>query len=175
MSDKTEKTVERLLQQLEERDAELERMSIELQELTERVDGTRWGWALTRAYKDDLEGLPIPRLEMSMSKLLWSDGRWTGDVEWNYYLVYRHFTGDLLMKPFGHTRSHGNNMEWPREHKGRLALPIRDGAHIHHDSELLKLPAFVRCGDRVEALSSEGREHHQKKGREHRRPWSKEV
>lgn len=164
------KTVERLNELLEAKDEKIEELEATVQQLEREVDGSKWGWRIVRAMKD-VEELPIPRLELVASKLLWEDGSWSGDYEWVYRLVYRHLTDELISCPLGHTKVGGGSTQWPPTgHDGRLTLPRRDGCHIYHDAAHLKLPAFARCDDIIEPLGKLGDyERQYQVGKEHRR------
>jgi hypothetical protein len=84
----------------------------------------------------------------------------------SYRLVIRHLVGNLLAIPLGLTTTRGGDGSPPTEKD----LPYRDGAHIHHDMEHLRLPAFFMIpGMLPRALVGGGYEYQLKLGREHRR------
>jgi hypothetical protein len=150
-----EKTTEDLLkeylaqreEQIEEKDERILALEREVEDLEHKLDGERWGWAVHRDVKDNAPSLPIPRLEIVGQKL--SDYK----VVWDYHLVYMHLCDGILELPIGRTTSSGSHRDFPRLDKdGRLDLPFRDGAHIHHDAVHLGLPAYVRVGDQVQEL-----------------------
>ncbi len=166
-----EKTIKQLTKLLEKKDAKIKKLKAKNHELRQSLDGSRWGWAIPRKMEDDIEELPVPRLEIRCRKLLWDDGSWTGDVQWDYYLVCQHLVDGLKEIPLGRTTTSSSNTEWPRVFRGRLDLPYRDGCHIHHDAAHLDLPCFAVSGDRVENLNEASDDYMTQRstGRKHRR------
>ena len=67
--------------------------------------------------------------------------------------VYRHFLGDIMAVPLGHTTIRGGAGRMPLV-DGRLMLPFRDGAHVCSDMAHLKLPGFATYGDHVDDLTA---------------------
>lgn len=97
--------------------------------------------------------LPVPRLEI----------RWklcVGDVAIaEYSLITRHLCGQIEVRPFGRTRCSGSNVR--NSYCKALALPFRDGAHIVHDKEQLRVPGYViykKNHRLIEATSPQDRE-----------------
>lgn len=166
----SKESIEHLAELLVQKEKEIEELNKKMERLEDELNGSKWAWCITRPVKDDNESLPVPRLEIIARKLLWDDGSWTGDIQYDYRLAFRHLTGELLANPLGRTVSNSSNTEWPRLFRGKLALPFRDGAHIHHDTEHLGLPAFMRCDDLSDMLGADDDYECQKRlGREHRR------
>ena len=175
----SEKTTEDLLrgyllekeEQLEEKENRITELENEVDKLQYQLDGENWGWAVHRHPGDVCPELPIPRLEIVGEKL--SDY----NAIWHYHLVVKHLCDGIMEIPIGQTRSNGSHETFPRyDQKGRINLPFRDGAHIHHDAVHLGLPAYVRVGDEVQELDlTEDSDyiHQLKVGKEHRRRGSK--
>jgi hypothetical protein len=129
--------IERLEEQLAERERQIARLEARLEQLANDKEKGEWIWARHKKVEDQTD-LPVPRLEL----------RWTSldQQEWNwlctYSLIYGHFDGHLIAVPMGATRVGGGSSVVPMRH-GEVELPIRDGAHIRHDAWALKLPAFA--------------------------------
>lgn len=129
-------TLAELLRRLAEKEDEL----AELKYVMELLFTT----AKHQQLETDLNPLPLPRLELRGIKV--EDG-----VEWRYSLVYRHFLDHIEFVPFGITRASGAGAAETMT-GGKLHLPMRDGAHIHHDMVELNLPAFAIYGETIEQL-----------------------
>lgn len=153
--------LERLTEQLDAKDAELEELRSKLEEIEDR-DAYQWTRHRRIPKGDDLPNLPVPRLQIRYIPL--TDG--AGRSDWYSYsavyeLVYRHFLGraeighdddpDLLAIPLSTTRINGGGGR-PPIREGRIDLPFRDGTHIVSDADHLKLPMFVICGDVVQPV-----------------------
>lgn len=141
--------IERLEEQLNEKDARIEELEEQVRALEGRVDQADAGWSLPEKLPAE-QTLPVPRLEMVWQK----DG---GDSWYRrvavYRLVYRHFLGHCMTLPLGRTTVEGGQADGePIDHDGKISLPFRDGTHIHHDAAHLKLPAFAVLGDRADPL-----------------------
>jgi hypothetical protein len=151
-SDKTT-AIERLEGLLNEKDAEIENLSKQVEDLEERIRGIRSGW-MEHKELPRTQTLPVPRLEMLYEPIHgWSD------YETIYQLVYRHFLGHCVAIPLGRTSinsSSWKNAEPPMDELGRPHLPFRDGAHIKSDAKHLNVPAFVILGDKVTDLKDYG-------------------
>lgn len=120
----SKRTLERLEELLDERDAEIEELKAELEKNEQQMDGDVWGWTRHIESKE-AEGLPVPRLEMR-----WENMDPDGDgYNWRcrYDLVYRHFLGHVVKVPIGLTRSSGGK---GRVTRGMVDTPFRDGCHI---------------------------------------------
>ena len=155
----TEKNLNKLIAQLEARNAELED---ELSKATDRIDTLecireegRDTWAFPRKW--DEKGLPLPRLEMHWSR--------SDEDGWNlrclYVLVYAHLLDGcggkrhIVAKPLGMTRSNRSvpvssfieTRGMPGEAREIIATPFRDGAHAMHDAKHLNLPLYVTTED----------------------------
>lgn len=146
------KTAERLEQLLEAKDAEIERLSTELETALDRREKD-WEWAehLDLGAEHHPE-LPIPRLEMEWKK----DGETWQTATCFYHLIYRHTIGHVVGVPMGNTTSRGGSDISPasrKMYKDAIYTPFRDGVHIARDSESLNLPAFVICEDRIDRIS----------------------
>lgn len=133
------KTLTRLVNKLLKRDeyiTQLEnRLAVFDKETEEKKYTEEWRWRHIREFtpKENLK-LPIPRLEIRWERL----GRYTRIA--NYFLVYRHLTGEITAIPLGSTRTDGGkDPDGPME----LRTPFRDGAHMNHDMKHLNLRAFV--------------------------------
>jgi hypothetical protein len=134
--------------------SELEALRAALRQKEDEVQGlqadldfaeTLFAKLQARAEREDNGDLPVPRLE-----LRWIGAQEEPDGDWEYNLVVNHFTGKVVFYPLGDTEITGRDE--PFYPNGRIRLPLRDGAHIMHDSKELKLPAFAIRGSRVEAL-----------------------
>jgi len=89
-----------------------------------------WGWRqIKQLTEEENLGLPVPRLELRYS----IDA---ANAYVSYGLVLKHLMGHIELIPFSSTRVSISYAE-------NLTLPHRDGAHIIHDKENLKLPAYV--------------------------------
>jgi len=130
-------TVEELQRRLIEKEAKL----VELQMSNAAAKGF-----LERAHhrelETDLNPLPVPRLELRCERV--DDG-----YEWVYSLVYKHFLDHIVFVTFSITRVSG---AIEPTGGGKLRLPMRDGAHIHHDMKELRLPGFAIYGETIEQL-----------------------
>lgn len=135
-------TEQRLAEQLDAKDAEIEELSSRLEEAETRAEGAR-AWSLPREIADDHPTLPVPRLEMA----------WTPDTDvgWRehvveYRLVYRHLDDRLIAIILGRTKV-GCSGGDPFSHGPLHAMPFRDGAHSAHDAAHLSLPLIVVAPD----------------------------
>lgn len=140
--------IERLEQQLDERDSRIEELERELEQRDEDNNSDRWKW--TRQSKPEESDLPVPRLEIRCVN--YTDEPDWYNYSWEYLLIYRHLLGHLVGVPLGNTTCSGNGAP---VFNGQIHLPFRDGAHIAHDSVTLSLPAFAICEDRIETVSME--------------------
>lgn len=140
-------TLERLEQQLDLKDARIDELETELQELKDEA-ASEWKWARHKKLKDNPDNLPVPRLEI----------RWHNESDdgyltrWDYTLIYRHLLGHLIAVPLSQTRITGGNGS-PPIHNGRIQTPFRDGVHICHDTHHLGIPAFGIVGDKIVRLT----------------------
>jgi hypothetical protein len=159
--------IERLTEQLDQKDAELEDLQGKLDEAEREVESVRDGWMRHRKQEIDDETLPLPRMEID-----WRERDGWRDFEIEFRLVVKHLLGYLVLIPLGLTRSQSSSEEDPRRHGLANALPFRDGAHAPHDAALLGLPLF--------AIMPEGpvlvdcRPHATASGLAHRRPLDPE-
>lgn len=174
---------ERLAEQLDKKDDEIEELRAKVRELEERLECSAAGWSLPRELENVHPRLPVPRLEME-----WRPGSngWTRRTI-EYRLVYRHLTGKLMAIPLGHTTTSGGTgespftfpsvepmPEWARglspDAIGAVwAMPYRDGAHAPHDAAHLGLPFYAitpSCPVRVDDLETHA--YQRKLGLEHR-------
>jgi hypothetical protein len=149
----SEKTVEQRLQELlDEKDAQLEAVTEERDELKRLVEADPFIWAVQHDVPD--RGLPVPRLEIE----------WTPDAEWGwrratgtYRLVMKHFMDGVVgigLEQVVNQGGRGIPINPPSAHRpGKVDLSSRIGAHICHDMATLKLPGFAICGYQVDDLS----------------------
>lgn len=141
---KTNKRLEELLDNKDERISELEG---ELETIREAGEREEWRWSLPRKVKNK-EKLPIPRLEIRCQQMSDNWHNWT----WQYALIYKHFTGDLTAISFGETRVNSSGGR-PPIRENNVDLPFREGVHVAHDSETLNLPAFAICDGQIWKVS----------------------
>lgn len=139
--------LERLEELLDQKDARIEELEEELQDL-QNVAETDWEWTRPRTLKDNPENLPVPRLEMRWHKES-DDGCKT---RWDYWLIYRHTIGHLVGVPLGRTRVSGTVSIRPIWPNGTFDLPFRDGVHICEDTGHLGIPAFGIAGHTIVRL-----------------------
>ncbi len=85
--------------------------------------------------------LPLPRLEIRWR--VGGEGRATWAIA-EYNLVTRHLCDHIQVTPLGKTESRGGVSG--EEKCAMLDLPFRDGAHLVHDKEQLKIPGYVVYG-----------------------------
>lgn len=148
---------ERLYELLDKKDEEIEALQKELEKvvsehdmLVGRLERTEGGWTLVNHDMPAVTGLPVPRMEVRWFKMNENQKDWN-EFRFVYSMVLRHLTGSIINIPLGMTvsRSSGRDQQppWePRTFDGRsplVALPFRDGQHLHHDAALLALPAFA--------------------------------
>lgn len=151
-SEKVEAILERLEEQLQERDARIEELE---ERLKVEEDREAYRWTRHRAVpRDENPELPVPRLQLRYVE--------RGDNDWYSYtvvyeLVYQHYLEgvgggeDLIALPLGSTTVDGNGLGvkgagLPVSEKGEISLPRRDGVHIISDSVQLNFPMFTVCG-----------------------------
>lgn len=143
--------MERLEQQLNEKDAEIERLESEAQKSR---DSKAWDWlSLPRLLDaDPSPSLPLPRLEIRYEALDDDSYNWQAD----YCLYLPHYLpGKVQVVPIGSTRISGGGgprREVAGMHAGKFYGPFRDGAHIRHDMATLGLPAFIVVGDEADPV-----------------------
>jgi hypothetical protein len=140
------KAIERLEAQLDEKDARIEELEKELQEIRDDEDAN-WEWSRHSTLKINPDNLPVPRLEMRWHKES-EDGYLTC---WDYRLIYRHLLGHLIAVPLGQTKSQGGNGA-PPIRNGQIDTPFRDGVHISTDTGHLGIPAFCIVEDKIVRL-----------------------
>jgi hypothetical protein len=138
-----QKTLERLNELLDSRDRTILELTSKLEELEERLQGSRTAWSVPYPLEEFQEDppLPLPRLEFVWE--LHEEG-YSYSVE--YRLVKRHLMGDLEAHPLGLTNvsgSHGGRKPWGNPPED-LNLPYRDGSHSAYDSTHLGLPVYAR-------------------------------
>lgn len=136
---------DRLAEQLDEREQEIEQLKERIEELT---DDRAWRWARHEQWAEDKNDLPVPRLEIRA----YDHGGWYS-WSWVYCLVYRHLLGHIVAVPLGNTTCNGGSGNGPRHPlTGEIYTPFRDGAHIRNDMKQLGLRAFAIVGDDIEEL-----------------------
>lgn len=117
--------IERLEHLLNEKDAELRKYRDAEEKAADR---DAWIWTSHEWIPAEEDPLPTPRLQMECRAR--SDEWFSRD--WWYFIVYKHFLGDHVFVPIGHTRQDGGRHK-PIFH--RTDLPFRDGVHLEHDAE----------------------------------------
>ena len=148
------KTIEeRLAEQLDAKDEEIAKLEDRLHELQNQLKTSENGWLAHEKLSQE-QTLPVPRLEIEVIAVGRSDEMRWYSREYKYRLVHKAFWGDIIGIPLGHTSSQGGNgQERPvytiGPHAGKPHMPYRDGAHICHDMEALKLPGFLICEEVV--------------------------
>tara|TARA_R100001132_G_C3272133_1_gene94203 strand:- start:1649 stop:2158 length:510 start_codon:yes stop_codon:yes gene_type:complete len=133
--------VDGLLREISEK---VNKLEMELMTAKEKLRETEEAWTLHRGESEDIESLPIPRLEMEWYPS--EDGTWEKyTVE--YRMVMKHMLGHVAIIPLGSTKIEGPpGSPWDRpnaEQEGIPRLPFRDGVHIKWDAGHLNLPAFA--------------------------------
>ena len=159
----TIRTLETRIEQLED---ECDKLRSKLDETQRHVDSAEMGWREPRSDLVDSAGLPLPRLEM-----VYYRGEYDR-VTTLYRMVYRHFLGHLESVNLGETRISGGRARECND------LPIRDGAHIAHDSVYLGIPAFKVVDGKHSPLSDVIRDKHKhaaEEARKHRSQDSKSA
>ena len=141
------KALQRLEELLDERDARIEELCNELEELKES-EKADWKWVRHRTLKSNPDKLPVPRLEIRAHN---DSGDWY-NWRWEYSLIYKHLLGHLVLVPLGSTTCNGGRGKPPMWENGNINTPFRDGVHIAHDAKALNLPAFAICDGRIRKL-----------------------
>jgi hypothetical protein len=136
------KTEQRLQELLDAKDREIEALSERIEEL-ENVADEDWTWCKRRVIEEP-QTLPVPRLEIRCIQL----DEWHR-FRWEYALIYRHTTGEIICSPMGETSVNGGSNR-PPVHNGEIQLPFRDGVHIGNDSIHLNIAAFAIVGSTVQ-------------------------
>lgn len=131
----SEKTLERLEELLDAKDAEVDELAEANRKLERELEGSLSGWANHQLLKDEDATLPLPRLEMVYVPV----------DEWRSYkvvyrLVYEHLVDGTIGVPLGETKISGGVGNEPEPDH----LPFRDGAHAHHDSAHFGFPLYRR-------------------------------
>lgn len=142
--------LERLEQQLNEKDAEIERLEDEAKKAR---DAKAREWLRPQLLDaDPSPALPSPRLEIRYAAL--DEDRYNWQADYCLYLPHL-LAGKVQVVPIGSTRGSGGGAPRRQElgkHAGKFSGPFRDGAHIRHDMVTLGLPAFVIVGDEVDVV-----------------------
>ncbi len=128
-------TTERLEELLNQKDDEIKKLSDELFELKDQEEAD-WRWARPRILNENVEGLPIPRMEIRY--VCTSERRY--NYRWEYCMIYRHFAGHLVAIPLGVTQVGGSSDRLPIGADG-IETPFRDGVHIVEDAKQIGIPA----------------------------------
>ena len=149
---------DRLEELMDLKDAELEELREKVRgfEHEKEVSEQRDTWRWTEHYileKDDIVGLPVPRLELRWQ--FFDDHRYNSEC-W-YTIVFKHLIGEIIRVPLGMTSVSGGSGEgdefYPNHPDGpRISIPFRDGAHIANESRQLNLPAFAISGERAQEI-----------------------
>jgi predicted RNase H-like nuclease (RuvC/YqgF family) len=147
----TKTAIERLEEQLNDKDMYISNLEREIEELKQLNDEKAWFWTKHTKSKET-EGLPIPRLEIRWRQEDIDGYNWVAA----YNLVYRHFTGDVVVVPVGATKVGGGRsptFDYTAGAEGEVvSTPFRDGVHIAHDMRELKLPGFAIYDGKVTEL-----------------------
>lgn len=151
-----DKTIEeRLNEQLNEKDREIDKLEAQIEQLKRDVRSADSGWTIHEKL-DSEQTLPVPRLEILILPNGYKDNPWYERI-CKYRLIYKHFADDVLAIPIGETKVSGGDGRRPvyvgGPHDGKPEMPHRDGAHICHDMAALKLPGFLICEDVVADIS----------------------
>lgn len=143
---------ERLNEIITEKEDQIEVLERKVESLTADLDYANHAWQHHIAFEnsDFYKQMPVPRLEMRLKRT--SKDSWYS-IEWVYGLVYRHaadtFSDDnnmLRFIPFSKTTANGGRGTVDNWCKGgKLDLPFRDSLHIHTESKVFNLPAFIVC------------------------------
>jgi hypothetical protein len=143
---------ERLNEIISDKDDKIEALERQVENLTADLNYANHAWQHHFAFQNDefFKQMPFPRLEMRLRRL--SKDSWYS-IEWVYGLVYKHaidtFGEDndtLRFIPISKTTSNGGRGtvdNWCKD--GKLNLPFRDSLHIHAESKIFNLPAFIIC------------------------------
>lgn len=123
--------LERLERELNDADADREKLQEELDSLKEYAT---WAWARHKQIEKEADPLPVPRLQIEGVNV---SGDWYV-TDWIYSMVYEHLLGHYCIVPLGHTRSTGGGRRPPDADY----TPFRDGAHIRHEAKTFGWPAF---------------------------------
>jgi len=120
-----------LLERLNDQIGDLEDTNLQLKEkIADQKHFSDWHWRHIRQLSEEENlGLPLPRLEIRYRKDNYNSYA-------DYGLVTRHFAKHIDFTPMSSTRV-------SKDYADKLTLPNRDGAHIIHDKESLKLPAYI--------------------------------
>lgn len=102
------------------------------------------------------DNLPMPRLQLVWEKQEMQDS-WTKS-RCRYEMVLdsddvRSEDDKTVIISMGGTEVNGGRDKPPIYEDGKIETPFRDGVHIMNDSYALKLPAYVICGDVVNAIT----------------------
>ena len=137
---------------LEERlNEDLGEAEYKIRKLEEKLENyeyiNEWGWRQIRQLTEEENlDLPIPRLEL----------RYRVDnynAYADYGLVTRHMMKHIDFTPLSSTRV-------SKDYAEKLSLPHRDGAHIIHDKENLKIPGYIVYNDKFKEIPFK---HHQER------------
>ena len=150
-------TVEdRLNEQLNQKEQEIAKLNQQIEDLQCKLRGIKSGW-MAHETLDKEQTLPVPRLEIVWFPMGGDDREWSSRHAL-YRLVYESFWGDVIGVPLGSTSVNGGcRGERPvyreTENTFRIEMPFRDGAHICHDMEKLKLRGFLICEELVQEIT----------------------
>jgi len=137
------KTTKRLEELLDQKDAEIERLSDELEKAEDYRDRD-WDWCRHREVKGK-QTLPVPRMEIEC--VPHEPGSWH-NYDWRYSLIYRHTCDHHVAVPMGSTTCRGGSNVSPI-FRDKISTPFRDGVHIVNDAAQMNLPAFAICDGRT--------------------------
>lgn len=141
----TKTAVQRLEILLNDKDHEIEKKDVRIEEFETTLRGVLTGWAVPVELPSD-QSLPVPRLEMVFEEL---DSYNTRMV---YRMVYRHLLGHCIGVPLGATTRSGYGKYDPIDNTD-MAMPFRDGAHLRNEARQFGWPAFVVFEGRVKELN----------------------
>lgn len=140
------KAIERLEELLNQKDAEIEKLS---EELGKAKDELYYLSHWTKHSEGKESDLPVPRLQIRFCDNAADSRQEWDEYKWDYKLIYRHFLGHIVEVPLGRTTTSGVRGV---SEDDDCPLPFRDGAHIANDSQTLKLPAYAIFGKKVQLV-----------------------
>lgn len=137
------KTVERLLELLEQKDKRIEELEVECINLEEELEQDTV-WTRHRKVEKDVEGYPVPRLELRWERK--NNHTWTC----YYFLIKRHLLDHYEEIPLGQTARSGSGNEPIFD--GKIEMPFRDGAHACYDALHMGLPVYAVLDEKREKI-----------------------
>ena len=152
------KTIEeRLTEQLEKKDNEIEALQNEVNHLNNQLRNSANG-VYAHRLMSSTQTLPVPRLEITVTPTGDQQfGKWYKRI-YDYRLVIHSEWGDFIAVPLGRTDSMGGHRNETPVHMmgpyaGQPTVPFRLAHYICHDMRSLQLPGFVVCEELVRDIS----------------------